>query len=460
MQTGKDLTPYNFVTDLIFHPAHAKPEHQTTSLTISIAIGIFSLGVIPLCVGFCWGVYNIIAWVGGNESKTNKEIREVKTKILEEKESPIKDETTAKIEPIKRDKSITNNTTRIKFNCKEDTGTIKVEEGPGFPNVDTNKKNEVLQETKKKLESYINTTTCALTDEGKGFIQLFKYIKFVGEASNKGQPFIRPGDIIQTPVKMDYDNEFKAYGSKNLFYMHSTPALEARRLLRGEIAGGSEYKKYLDDMEVVIGKALQAQIDSGAEHILWNYFGMGAFLRHVYSDSEEMLKLRSDVADRFVAAFDTVFASVGENKRGKITFYLTGPTGESFSDELKQEPQDNYTTFCRAFQSSKFQKNIIICPETDAFYRGQQIADRYKVDDGEVAPVSVINAADSARLGNKWYHGFRPNTTTQFNANFAIDENAHRRSPLMALTSFLINGGYDAVGKCSSNIERLHTMGN
>lgn len=49
-----------------------------------------------------------------------------------------------------------------------------------------------------------------------------------------------------------------------------------------------------------------------------------------------------------------------------------------------------------------------------------------------VAPVSLANGAYGPLLGNRWFGG---------GAGRAIDENLHRRAPLLAAISLLLNGG-------------------
>lgn len=63
MNNLKELNFYNFFTDLIFNPEHAIPEDRNKSLALSIALGIFSLGAIPLVVGAGWGISRGITWI-------------------------------------------------------------------------------------------------------------------------------------------------------------------------------------------------------------------------------------------------------------------------------------------------------------------------------------------------------------------------------------------------------------
>lgn len=69
-----ELSFRTFFSDLIFHPEHAHPEDQKKCLIISIALGIFSVGIIPLVVGLGWVVRKVVSWITEKspaEEKTN-----------------------------------------------------------------------------------------------------------------------------------------------------------------------------------------------------------------------------------------------------------------------------------------------------------------------------------------------------------------------------------------------------
>jgi len=59
----QELSFRNFFSDLIFFPEHARPKDQNKCLIISIALGIFSLGIIPLFVGIGWVVRKVVLLV-------------------------------------------------------------------------------------------------------------------------------------------------------------------------------------------------------------------------------------------------------------------------------------------------------------------------------------------------------------------------------------------------------------
>merc|ERR1712232_85305 len=55
-----------------------------------------------------------------------------------------------------------------------------------------------------------------------------------------------------------------------------------------------------------------------------------------------------------------------------------------------------------------------------------------------MAPVSLANAANAKLLGNHWFAK---------GALRAVDENIHRRAPLLAAVSLLLNGGTSSIGR-------------
>lgn len=72
-----ELNLYNFITDLIFYPEHAKPEDQKKSLAITVALSLLSLGIIPLTIGIGWGVDKAVSWIKNKFSETDKKAKEV-----------------------------------------------------------------------------------------------------------------------------------------------------------------------------------------------------------------------------------------------------------------------------------------------------------------------------------------------------------------------------------------------
>lgn len=338
---------------------------------------------------------------------------------------------------------------------------LKVDFDPdrGFPNVHTDTKQKILDETKAKLGELVNGKV--LTDKGNELLKAFaSHIDFYPIKENTilakkpSNDFINEGEVIQTPVRMEYNEKFEKLSKapKNLFYMHSTPAPNAKRMNNPK--DPETRQKYLAEMKATIKAGMEAQVASGCKTVLWNYFGMGAFLRGVIKDRNEMYELRKEIAQQFFAAFDEVLASMPDQERKDFKLLITGPNGNSFPDELKKEPRDNYNAFILGAVNSKYKQNLVFCPETDAFVKAQEIADSQDGED-QVTSVSVMNAADQKILGNHWFNGY--DTGGKMNANFAIDENGHRRSSLMAFFTYLINGGFavEKSARCGNNVKQL-----
>jgi len=326
-------------------------------------------------------------------------------------------------------------------------------QGPGFPDVDPTIKDQVRLETLSTLDKWgmnIDQPT-NLTTSGKALISTYGHAVKFYPGKIQGKKFINPGDVVQTPMLMTHDEKFQPMKATNAFYMHSTPAPNAKSC---NAIDPTNRPKYLKEMKDTVKSGLEAQIASGSKHVLWNYFGMGAFLRDKNASREDMYHLRQDITRVIVEAFDEVMTKVGA--KGKdVKFYLTGPTGESFTADKEEEPKDNYNAFVLAFANSAFKNNVQLCPETDAFVLAQQLADKHKLKPGQIAPVSVMNAADPYLLGNHWFDGFK---NGRFNANYAIDENGHRRSPMAGAFAKEINGGKKAQGNCKANIDAIHKM--
>lgn len=72
----KELSFNTFFTDLIFYPEHAVPQDQKKALALSIALGIFSLGIFPLIVGVGWSVDKAITWLKEKLTYTEKKTDE------------------------------------------------------------------------------------------------------------------------------------------------------------------------------------------------------------------------------------------------------------------------------------------------------------------------------------------------------------------------------------------------
>lgn len=312
------------------------------------------------------------------------------------------------------------------LNCKR---------GKGFPFIKRDKRQEVIDQTKEILVRDKNDLA-GMVRELSG---AFNYTELPGRAYSDTR-FFPPGDIVQTPVLLEYDEKFDSKKGENPFFMHSSAAPKPRDY--------DDLEAYLQAMEEGYYHLLEQQVLSGAEHILTNYWGMGAFLRGYYSTRERMFDLRIKIAERLATAYRRIRDAYPEYT---FIFYIGGPTGESFEEWAKAEPCDNYNAFIFAFGQlpEKYKKQIVMCPETDIFVKGQQLSDDYELSRGELAPVSAVNASDPLLFGNKWFIGKKKRG--KFNAEFAIEENLFRRSPFACYIAEKVN----AYKKCEDGISKL-----
>lgn len=307
---------------------------------------------------------------------------------------------------------------------------LKCLAGRKFPQLPAETKQKAVNETVAGLEKMKGEK---IPQAFAPYLWALKYIVATELPSNQGAKgrFFPLRDVLQTPILLNRNEFFEPIESKNYFFMHSSVAPKWT-----DYKGDKE--QYLQDMEEGYYLTIKAQLLSKAQHLFSNYWGMGAFIRHAYQGSK-MIEFRQEVAKRLVKAYCRAFDGVKGERAEPFTFYLGGPTGVSLPSEFEAEPRENYNAFVLAFSEcdSKYTKNVVLCPETDIFVKAQEISDTYVCKEGEMAPVSALNASDSRRLGNHWYvfkrEGKKPN------AEFAIEENVFRRSLISAWIAEKLN---------------------
>ncbi len=323
---------------------------------------------------------------------------------------------------------VANGESKIEADTVFTSTRLGLQQGPGFPLVGREQRQSVIDAGRARLEADWESGGEVYAAYCRGTV-LYSY-----DCNSQTDVFFPEGTILQTPVKMDYDQNFEPMESRKYFYMHSTAAPKPSQF--------QDEPSYLDAMEEGYYQLLCMQYASGAEHLLTNYWGMGAFIRGYiassYPDRRNAFDFRLRIARRLAHAFQRV---AQENLDKTIRFYIGGPTGASFEPKFAQEPLDNYNAFVCAFEElpDHLCAQVVMCPETDIFVLGQQISDGLSVRPGQLAPVSAINASCSGLIGNKWFKGRRHNGT--FNAEFAIEENVFRRSPISAWIAARLNGG-------------------
>lgn len=78
----------NFFSHLIFHPEDAKEEDYNKSLCTSIALGILTVGLIPLAVSIGWLCRHTYEWITEDESEVEAKTNTVKNQVFQFPEDP------------------------------------------------------------------------------------------------------------------------------------------------------------------------------------------------------------------------------------------------------------------------------------------------------------------------------------------------------------------------------------
>jgi hypothetical protein len=231
---------------------------------------------------------------------------------------------------------------------------------------------------------------------------------------------------------MDFDENFtKVQDEKNtLFTVHHIAAINI-----GEEKSPTDFveychakssrldeDRYVRDMSTIFRIALATQHHGGNMHAVWFPLGMGAFLRHLprhdatYTD-ERMCKLRRRLADSFVREVHSLF----ETSNMMCVHLCIGDKSE--------EAIQNAIAFMSAIVDFKPPlERLSVWWNADASAVAQFLANQCLPN---VMSVSLVNGANSLMIGNHWFAN---------GADRAIDENLHRRSLLMSLMAFLVNG--------------------
>lgn len=263
------------------------------------------------------------------------------------------------------------------------------------------------------LDPFLNKIKLYESDQSKGTCQ--------------GTQLLGRYDVLQAPCLMAYDHNWKKHEhSQTPFLVHHAAAINIGECAQAEDfnsfqlgPGNLNENAYLDAMENLFAQVMQAQSATEVKHTVWFPFGMGAFLRHLDRNDpsythDKLNLLRKKIAERFVNALQRHYAN-----KSMPTIHLCLPTGTDQKDP-------NFLAFTHALkEASKI--SIQLHLNVDATHVAQQLANVH----GEYS-VSLVNGANRNLIGNHWFAD---------RALVAIDENLHRRSPLTALISFLLNNG-------------------
>lgn len=236
------------------------------------------------------------------------------------------------------------------------------------------------------------------------------------------------------------------------FFCHYTPTLNivGRAGHRDDYSyyfsreGRFEEDRYLQDMELIFYHALLAQKASGAQHIVWNAFGMEADLRHLskrdarYSDDVKMAELKYKIASRFREQYE-------REEFGNLQLHLCLSTGKgtNLKETMRKEAIENHNAFVSAFStaSSKVKKRVTIHQNADMAVLAQDLAEKQGS-----RKVSMIYAANTDSIGDNW-------------SKKPTQDNVHCRSTAAASVAYFLDDGLKPkktheVGELSKRIRK------
>ena len=228
--------------------------------------------------------------------------------------------------------------------------------------------------------------------------------------------------------RFEYLNKMGAVKSRNgtcaLTYIAS-PNIGERKgaedaTVYRNLFGTLNKSKFLLDFKDICKIGFRGQIKNGADHLVWNPVGMGAFLRNIHLNyvglsARATDQLKIDMAKVLFEAFE-------EEKSGASTLHMC-----LFA--AKGETNKNYNAFIKALgEMPSVRSNVVVHRQGDMLEIGQALANKYGSN-----KVNIIIAANRKLLGNH-YFGKR--------SLRASDENLHRRSKDLAFVAFVLNDGF------------------
>ena len=171
---------------------------------------------------------------------------------------------------------------------------------------------------------------------------------------------------------------------------------------------------YIQAYSAIVKNVLDAAKQLQLQHFILHPFGMGAYLRklHMYVEGWEE---KSDKKNQLRRDMVTTIYKL-QQAYPEITFYICYPK--------HQENSHEDTTNAHAFESQfGVLQNVRLYGGTDAFALANHLT-KYDLE------VGMLNAANAYTLGNDW--------RSENRAHSAIDENIHRRSYMLCLTSHIL----------------------
>lgn len=251
-----------------------------------------------------------------------------------------------------------------------------------------------------------------------------------GGVQKNAKDLLHTYDVLQVPTTMTYNHRWqKIRQTCKEFFVHHAAAINVGENYQRTPEDFNAYSnrnrqldedRYVADMGNIYYHILSAQLASGAEHVVWVPFGMGAFLRNLkqhdaaYNDPVKMQNLRNNLAMEYAAQFS-------RPEFDGLHLYMCLP-------RVDEESESNYQAFLSAFErvGSQIQRRITLHVNTDATMLVQDLANTHGS-----RKASLANAANRKLLGNHWHKD---------GAKRAVDEGLHRRSEYLAAASFALNG--------------------
>lgn len=297
-----------------------------------------------------------------------------------------------------------------------------------FPQVSLERRYEVRDITKQRVATSLgfedfetagnHVQSKHVPEQMKSDFEAVPVVLFPG--GDPGQGLLRIFDVIQTPCRLDFDDNFHPATYRTTFPVFHTAALNV-----GERARAADFARFSH------GGRLHEQGLSAATFSLWRRIsmaadflhhkelvivplGMGAFLRNLHLNDrslppEDTKHLRFLMADKMLEAISTF---------KKFHIHLCLQTGTN-------EANMNFNAFASAIDNMNVDLKCSLYINVDACALAQRLSDQKR-------KVVLVNAANRCLLGNHWFRD---------GARFAIDENLHRRSTLLSTASLLLNGG-------------------
>eukprot|EP00929_Paragymnodinium_shiwhaense_P068858 TRINITY_DN34715_c0_g1_i1.p1 TRINITY_DN34715_c0_g1~~TRINITY_DN34715_c0_g1_i1.p1 ORF type:complete len:449 (-),score=125.26 TRINITY_DN34715_c0_g1_i1:346-1692(-) len=281
------------------------------------------------------------------------------------------------------------------------------------------------------------------------------------ERSEHPEALLRRFDVLACPCEMEYGKEFLPVceSPRPRFWVHHVVALNI-----GESAHAADYEAYVDlrsggldeaaylsDMRQIFANLFEAQVRSGALHSVLVPIGMGAFLRHIakndakYNLPDCLANLRFEIAVALFKAATPFVAGGGGRQALRLHLCIAGD-----GTEEQGEADVNRQALLAAKQEAGLtDAQAQVWEDEDASVVSSLLAKEWWESNGRpaapaIAPVSLANGANAKLLGNHWFGN---------GARRAIDENIHRRAPLLAAISLLLNGGSRCIARSPTSLE-------